>query len=109
MDDTDLVGIGLQGSASHNAVSLAKLALDSGLDGVVCSAQESSDMRQALGDKTLLVTPGIRLTQETTDDQRRIMTPVDAINAGSSYLVMGRPITGCDDPAKLLEDLNKQF
>ena len=52
MDDTDLVGIGLQGSASHNAVSLAKLALDSGLDGVVCSAQESSDMRQALGTRT---------------------------------------------------------
>ncbi|MBL4761949.1 MAG: orotidine-5'-phosphate decarboxylase [Gammaproteobacteria bacterium] len=109
MDNADVAGIGLSGSAAKNAVNLAKLAIDSNLDGVVCSAQESSEMRQVLGDRVLLVTPGIRLTQETTDDQRRIMTPVDAMNAGSSYLVMGRPITGSDDPAKVLLDLNQQL
>ena len=73
----------------------------------MCSAQEARLLRQHLGNEFLLVTPGIRLdTVNNRDDQRRIMTPLDALNAGASYLVMGRPITQADDPAAVLRGIN---
>lgn len=86
----------------------ANLAKDSGLDGVVCSAQESSLLRRNLGEDFLLVTPGIRLdVANNQDDQRRIMTPQQALQAGSSYLVMGRPITQAKNPAAVLRQINQ--
>jgi len=102
MSDADLVEIGIQQSAGDMAIRLATLAQQCGLDGVVCSAMEAPEMRQRLGQDFLLVTPGIRPAGSQQDDQRRIMTPVDAMRAGSSYLVMGRPITQSSDPVGLL-------
>ena len=109
MSDSDLQEIGINKSAGDMAVNLAGLAKDSGLDGVVCSAMEASSMREKLGKDFLLVTPGIRPAGSAQDDQRRIMTPVDAIKAGSSYLVIGRPVTQSDDPVGLLRTINSEI
>lgn len=109
MSDTDLQEMGINYTASEMALKLATMARDSGLDGVVCSAQEASSMRQSLGNEFLLVTPGIRPMGASTDDQHRIMTPADAIRAGSSYLVIGRPITQADDPVGILLTINSDI
>jgi len=109
MSDADLVEIGIQQSAGDMAIRLAMLAQQCGLDGVVCSAMEAAEMRQRLGQDFLLVTPGIRPAGSQQDDQRRIMTPVDAMRAGSSYLVMGRPITQSSDPVGLLRTINSDI
>jgi orotidine-5'-phosphate decarboxylase len=87
------------------ALSLATLAKNAGLDGIVCSAQEAAVMRQRLGKDFLLVTPGIRLADSAQDDQRRIMTPGAAIQAGASYLVIGRPITQAENPVAVLRNI----
>ena len=94
----DLAEIGIKAEPQTQVLHLAKLAQSSGLDGVVCSAQESSLLRQNLGDDFLLVTPGIRPAGSDAADQRRVVTPAEALAAGSDYLVIGRPITGADDP-----------
>ncbi|MCW9012898.1 MAG: orotidine-5'-phosphate decarboxylase [Gammaproteobacteria bacterium] len=109
MSDTDLNEIGIQQSTGELALHLANMARSSGLDGVVCSAQEASAMRQQSGDEFLLVTPGIRPTGSKQDDQRRIMTPADAIRAGASYLVIGRPITQANDPISVLRTINSEI
>ncbi|MCS5594842.1 MAG: orotidine-5'-phosphate decarboxylase [Porticoccaceae bacterium] len=109
MDDTDLEEIGIQRSPSDQVLHLAKLAKDSGLDGVVCSAQEASSLKAGLGQDFQLVTPGIRLDGSAADDQRRIVTPVDAVAMGSDYLVIGRPITQAADPLKTLLDINQSI
>lgn len=109
MSDADLVEIGIQQSAGDMAVNLATLARQCALDGVVCSAMEAAGMRARLGDDFILVTPGIRPAGSDQDDQRRIMTPTDAMRAGSSYLVMGRPITRADDPVGLLRTINSDI
>lgn len=107
MSQEDLTEIGFQAAAQDLVLQWAKLAQSSGLDGVVCSAQESALLRQHLGQEFLLVTPGIRLdTANNSDDQRRIMTPEQALIAGSSYLVMGRPITQATDPVAVLREIN---
>jgi orotidine-5'-phosphate decarboxylase len=80
------------------ARGLAELADDAGADGIVCSAREAGQMRQLLGPDALLVTPGIRLPGDDSSDQKRVMTPGRALEAGSDYLVMGRSIYGADDP-----------
>ena len=109
MEVADLCEIGLTQSPEELVLQWAKLAQSSGLDGVVCSAQEARMLRQNLGKDFLLVTPGIRLdTAKNSDDQRRIMTPSDALKAGSSYLVMGRPITQAADPSAVLRQINTQ-
>lgn len=82
--------------------NLASLAQQCGMDGVVCSAQEASVIRQAQGADFKLVTPGIRLPESAKDDQTRILTPEAAVAAGSDYLVIGRPITRADDPQAAL-------
>jgi len=97
--DSELKQIGIDVSSEEHVMRLAKLTQVSGLDGVVCSAREASVLRAALGDKFALVTPGIRLPDSAPDDQRRTLTPVAAIAEGSSYLVIGRPITQSSDPA----------
>lgn len=106
METEDLAEIGLEGTPKENVLRLAKLAKSSGLDGVVCSAQEASDLRSELGQDFCLVTPGIRPEKADVNDQKRIMTPADAISAGSSYLVVGRPITQAQDPLAVLNAIN---
>ena len=85
---------------------LAKLTQQSGLDGVVCSAHESSILKAELGQEFKLVTPGIRPVGSAAGDQRRIMTPAEAMSAGSDYLVIGRPITQAEEPNQVLIDIN---
>lgn len=107
MEETDLHELGLTGSTNEWVIRLATLAKSSGLDGVVCSPQEATELKTALGKEFILVTPGVRLNNVIQDDQRRIMTPVEALAAGSDYLVMGRPITQAEDPVAVLEMINQ--
>ncbi|MEH0687945.1 orotidine-5'-phosphate decarboxylase [Vibrio cholerae] len=106
MQQQDLAGIGLDVAPKDQVVRLATLTKNSGLDGVVCSAQEASMLKSELGREFKLVTPGIRPAGAAVGDQKRIMTPVDAIQAGSDYLVIGRPITQAGDPAAVLAEIN---
>lgn len=109
MDKQDLLALGIDKEPSELAQSLAQLTYDSGLDGIVCSAQESAQMRSKFADNFELVTPGIRPAGSALDDQRRIMTPVDAMTSGSSYLVIGRPVTKSDDPISVLSTINSEI
>lgn len=106
MTQTDLAQTGIDRPVTEQVLHLASLSQQSGLDGVVCSAQEAAILRAQLGQEFLLVTPGIRLATSFNDDQRRIMKPKDALAVGSSYLVMGRPITQSENPVLLLEQIN---
>lgn len=107
MEQGDLRELGFTQTPEELVLAWAALAKDSGLDGVVCSAHEAQALRQSLGNEFLLVTPGIRLdVAGNNDDQRRIMTPQQALAAGSSYLVMGRPITQAADPVAVLQQIN---
>jgi orotidine-5'-phosphate decarboxylase len=106
MEQSDLAGIGLDVAPQEQVIRLATLTKNSGLDGVVCSAQEASMLKSQLGQEFKLVTPGIRPAGAAVGDQKRIMTPVDAIQAGSDYLVIGRPITQAADPAAVLAEIN---
>ncbi|MGY8992721.1 MAG: orotidine-5'-phosphate decarboxylase [Rhodospirillales bacterium] len=98
-DDDDLKSIGISISTREQVVRLALLARDSGLDGVVCSPYEIADLRAACGPDFKLVVPGIRPTWAAAGDQKRIMTPVDAVALGADHLVIGRPITAAAEPA----------
>ena len=109
MDENDLAAVGLSGSPQDNVLRLASLAHQCGLDGVVCSSRETGMLRERLGKDFSLVTPGIRPAGSQADDQRRVMTPVDAISAGSSYLVIGRPVTRADDPVSVLRTINSDL
>lgn len=106
MGAEDLAEIGLAVEPAVQVERLARLAKDSGLDGVVCSAQESSLLKAACGKEFKLITPGIRPAQASLDDQNRVMTPQAAIAAGSDYLVIGRPITQSADPIATLQAIN---
>ena len=99
LDDTVLESVGQRGPAAEQVLRLARLAKQSSLDGVVCSAHEIAVLRKALGADFLLVVPGIRPAGAALDDQRRVMTPAQAHRAGADILVVGRPITGAADPA----------
>ena len=109
MDETDLKSIGLGGTPGDHVIRLATLAHDCGLDGVVCSSRETRELRTRLGRSFRLVTPGIRPSGSQMDDQRRVMTPADAVRNGSTYLVIGRPITQADDPLGILLTINKEL
>lgn len=98
MESSDLKAVGIECSPEEQVLRLARLTQYCGLDGIVCSAQEAPLMRSHFGQEFCLVTPGIRLASSPTDDQRRTLTPSAAIAAGSSYLVIGRPITQAVDP-----------
>jgi len=106
----DLGSIGVTASPLDHAVRLAELARASGLDGVVASPQETSAIRAAVGSDFLIVTPGIRGggAQSSPDDQQRTLTPSQAIAAGSSYLVVGRPITGAPDPREAARQIDRE-
>lgn len=98
----ELAEVGLTGAPEGNVLRLARLAREAGLDGVVCSAVEAPALRASCGSQFLLVTPGIRPAGSDPDDQRRVVTPADAIARGASYLVVGRPITASDNPVQTL-------
>lgn len=93
LDDAEVTRIGFHGSAMESAVRLARLAQSSGLRGVVASPHEIAKIREACGSDFVILTPGIRPEGEAVGDQRRTMTPRDAIRAGADYIVVGRPIT----------------
>jgi len=99
MDANELTGIGITASPAEQVLRLAKLAQASGIDGMVCSAEEVATLRKETGPNTLLVIPGIRPTGSAVEDQKRIATPAQAITHGASMLVVGRPITRAADPA----------
>jgi orotidine-5'-phosphate decarboxylase len=109
MDESDLAAVGLAGSPLDNVLRLAQLAQQSGMDGVVCSSRETPVLRAQLDPGFRLITPGIRPAGSQADDQRRVMTPVDAINSGSDYLVIGRPVTRADDPVSVLRTINSEL
>lgn len=106
MDQSDLVEIGIDLTPEQHVRRLASLAQSSGMDGVVCSAQESTMLSTELGKDFILVTPGIRPAGSNQGDQKRIMTPSQAMAAGSHYLVIGRPITQAADPIAVLTQAN---
>ena len=103
MEEADLQGVGISCSPMEQVVRLAKLTEASGLDGVVCSAKEAPVLRGLLGEAFQLVTPGIRPADADAGDQRRIVTPQQALADGVSYMVIGRPITQDMNPAKALD------
>ena len=109
MEQSDLQQIGIQRDPAEQVLHLAQLAKNAGLQGVVCSAQEASSLKAQLGEEFKLVTPGIRLADSAADDQRRIVSPVDAIALGSDYLVIGRPITQSADPLATLNQINQSL
>lgn len=109
MDKKQYDEIGYQRKIDKQVLHLASMAKRAGLDGVVCSAQEAANLKTELGREFKLVTPGIRPLGSDQGDQSRIMTPQKAIQAGSSYLVIGRPITQSADPFKVLCDISESL
>jgi len=99
LDDDDLAAVGQAGPVRDQVVRLARLAQASGLDGVVCSPHEIAALREACGPDFILLVPGIRPSWAAKGDQKRVMTPGEALAAGADYLVIGRPITGAENPA----------
>ncbi len=100
LDNEDIEAIGFQNKVSMQVVKLARLAKESGLDGVVCSPHEIKLIKESCGVDFKLVVPGIRPAGSDTGDQKRVMTPEEAVNLGADYLVIGRPITKSDNPAQ---------
>lgn len=98
LDAEDLAATGIAGGVADQAVRLAELARDCGVDGVVCSPREIARLRERCGPGFKLVVPGIRPAGSARDDQKRTMTPAEAIRLGADYLVIGRPITGAEEP-----------
>ncbi len=109
MSDADLAELGYRETAAQRVLRLAALTEDCGLDGVVCSALETASLRAALRPGFCLVTPGIRLAGDAAGDQRRVVTPADALANGSDYLVIGRSITGAADPLAALQRVHAEI
>jgi len=105
----DLGAVGLPPDVGGQVMRLARLAREAGLDGVVCSALEAGRLREELGDDLLLVTPGIRPARAGADDQRRVVTPGDALAWGADYLVVGRPVTRAENPREALEGIRRDI
>lgn len=102
LSDNDMAEQGIQRSAAEQVLRLASLAQQNGMDGVVCSAAEVPSIRRLLSKSFVLVTPGIRPAGDDAQDQKRVVTPRDAISAGSDFLVIGRPITRARKPVEKL-------
>jgi len=109
MNEAALKEIGLAKSPQEHVLELATLAQNAGLDGVVSSAQEVQVLRNKLGQEFQLITPGIRPKDSAAGDQKRVMTPVEAITNGASFLVIGRPITQAPDPINVLKQINQDI
>ncbi len=108
MNQAALSQIGVSGDLQQHVIRLAKLTLQAGLDGVVCSAIETPELRKQLGKEFCLVTPGIRPASASSHDQKRVATPASALDMGSSYLVIGRPITQAMDPLAALQAIHTE-
>lgn len=112
MDESDLEAVGLSTPVQSQVVRMARLAQKNGLDGVVCSPFEITAIREACGPDFKLVVPGIRPTGSAVGDQKRVMTPAEAVENGADYIVIGRPITQADDPVQaaknIAEELNQR-
>lgn len=111
MDDAELNSVGVAHTANEQVQRLTQLSVDQGLDGVVCSPQEVVKIRSFVPTSFLTVTPGVRPASNKVsgDDQRRTMTPQEAVQAGSNYLVIGRPITQSDNPLESLKTIHSQI
>ncbi|HEX7126284.1 MAG TPA: orotidine 5'-phosphate decarboxylase / HUMPS family protein, partial [Thermodesulfobacteriota bacterium] len=109
LDAAGLAAVGVQGSPEEAVLRLARLAIASRIPGLVCSPLEVRALRAALGPDPLLVTPGIRGAESLPDDQRRTLSPREAVEAGSDYLVIGRPILAAPDPIVAAELIGQQI
>ena len=109
ISSAELSEIGINNDLKDQVVQLAKLAYQSGLDGVVCSAEEAKLLRNSMPADFILVTPGIRREQDAAGDQKRVITPSQAIRSGSDYLVVGRPITQAVSPSAALAAFNSEI
>lgn len=109
LDESDLAATGVTGTVEDQVVRLARLADAAGLDGVVCSGAEIEPLRAAMGADFKLLTPGIRPLWAAAGDQKRILTPSDAVNLGADFLVIGRAITGADDPVAAAEMIGDEL
>ncbi len=107
--ERELTQLGLQGNVNDTVLRLAALCFEAGLDGVVCSAKEVSQIKSHFGKAFLCVTPGIRLPEDENHDQQRIMTPELAVKEGSDYLVIGRSITHAKTPQAVLTHINESL
>lgn len=105
LEEADLHALGVSGTPRDQVLRLAHLARANGMDGVVCSAHEIDALRAEMGDDFKLVVPGIRPAGSATHDQKRVMTPQEAARAGADILVIGRAITGADDPRQAALDI----
>lgn len=105
LEDEELTRIGVSDTPEQQVMRLARLAVEAGLDGVVCSAHETTLLRSNLPSNFCLVTPGIRPAGSSSDDQKRIETPASAVLKGSDYLVVGRPVTQAGEPAAVVESI----
>ena len=108
LNANDLNAVGQDAEPKSQVLRLAKLAKESGVDGVVCSPAEVAMLRENLGPDFTLMVPGIRPVGADLGDQKRVMTPKDAVAAGATYVVIGRPITGAPDPAAMAKAINVQ-
>lgn len=109
LGEKDIAEVGFSGAPVDNVIRLARLTADSGLDGIVCSPLEAAEVRPLVGPEFLLVTPGVRPASAARDDQKRVMTPLDALNNGADLLVIGRPITAADDPRASLDRIQQEI
>jgi orotidine-5'-phosphate decarboxylase len=109
LDAEDLAAVGCPGDPAQRVLRLAELGQRAGLDGVVCSPREAAAVRAERGPGFVLVTPGVRPSVTAEDDQKRVMTPADALAQGATYLVIGRPITAAPDPMAALESIERSL
>lgn len=109
MEDSDLPGIGVRGTVIDQTLRLATLAITNGCDGIVTSAHEVRELRSELGDDFAVVTPGVRPAGAEKGDQARVVTPAEAIAAGATHIVVGRPITAAPDPAAAAIEIIQQI
>lgn len=109
LEAKDIHEVGFLGAPADIVVRQARLTEECGLDGIVCSPLEAVEVRPLVAEDFLLVTPGVRPASSSTDDQKRVMTPLDALNNGADYLVIGRPITGAENPHDSLLSISKEI
>jgi orotidine-5'-phosphate decarboxylase len=109
LDQSDLTALGVSRDLKEHARALGRLAVDSGIDGLVCSPHEAAALRGDLGPAPILVTPGIRMPEGELGDQKRVATPADAVAAGSDFLVVGRPIVQADNPGSAARKILDQM
>ncbi len=109
MDQAQANAVGLERSPAEQVELLARMGLDAGIRGFVCSAEEVASLRAITGPEGVLVIPGIRPAGDKKGDQKRIATPAEALRSGASYLVVGRPITQAADPAEAAEGILKEM